>query len=199
MLMKRTIILLLLFFTTASVRAADKFNSTQKYQIMCWLVKRSENYKPITYRCSAGKKTVGWGFSRATGIKSVRNINHADRLFRQLISEKYNEVNSRHPELTYAQKAIVVSLMYNTGNLSTIERSNFFKHLKRGEIHKAIKFFKQWNKIKVVDKRGRAKYVVSPGLVNRRNFEAKLIDNSFSMNDYNLLKDQIHTIYHKNK
>lgn len=175
--------------------AQTKFTSTQQYQILCWVVKKAENYSSNSYYCEAGVKTVGWGFTKKCGITSVKDIKDADVKFRNLIQQKYNEVHKKYPKLTYLQKSIVVSLMYNTGNLSTIEDSYFFKYLLKGNIKKCILEFKDWNK--VYDKKLK-RYRVSDGLVNRRNFESKLLDNSFSMQDYLKLKTEIENIYKKN-
>lgn len=84
--MKYIIILLLLTSCTISefkkeeikiVSDNKKFTTTQQYEIMCWVVKKSENYRANVYKCQAGKKTVGWGF---TNVKSVKNIHHADEI-----------------------------------------------------------------------------------------------------------------------
>lgn len=174
--------------------AQTKFTTTQQYQILCWVVKKAENYSNNSYYCEAGVKTIGWGFTKKSGITSVKDMKDADIKFRNLIQQKFNEVDKKYPKLSYLQKSIVVSLMYNCGNLSTIEKSDFFKHLLKGNMKKCIKEFKEWNKVK--DKQTK-KYRVSDGLVNRRNFESKLLDNSFSMQDYLSLKAEIENIYKK--
>ena len=148
----------------------------------------------------AQKKTVGWGFNtEATGIKSVKSKAHADELFKDLISKKYNEVNRAFPNLTYMQKSVIVSLYYNTGSLIAIKKSGFMKYLLAGETKKAIKHFKAWNKVRVKDKRGNEKMVVSRGLVNRREFESKLLAGTFDMKDYESLKKDAQQAYQYEK
>ena len=200
--MKKIIILSLLMAGCASskqeetpeqikvVNNKELFTSTQKYQIMCWVIKKSENYRADSYRCQAGKKTIGWGF---TNVSKVKNIHHADEIFRDIIEPLYEEVNRSYPKLTYLQKAVIVSLYYNSGSLTKIKRSDFAKALVKNDIKKAVKNFKQWNKVKV----RRGKFIVSKGLVIRRSYEAKLLDGSFNMSDYNKLKQEVTNIYKK--
>lgn len=172
------------------VNNKELFTSTQKYQIMCWVIKKSENYRADSYRCQAGKKTIGWGF---TNVSKVKDIHHADEIFRDIIEPLYQEVNRSYPQLTYLQKAVIVSLYYNSGSLTKIKKSDFAKALVNNDTKNAIKNFKQWNKVKV----RRGKFIVSRGLVIRRSYEAKLLDGSFNMSDYNKLKQEVTNIYKK--
>jgi GH24 family phage-related lysozyme (muramidase) len=96
------------------------------------------------------------------------------------------------------QKAVIVSLYYNTGDIGEIRRSNFIKYLVKNDIEKAIDSFQKWNKVKVIIK-GKKRYIVSNGLVNRRNYETKLLDGSFNMADYDNLKKEMQTIYLNSK
>jgi len=168
----------------------ETFTSTQKYQIMCWVIKKSENYRQDSYRCQAKKRTIGWGF---TQVKKVKDIHHADEIFRDLINPLYEEVNRVYPNLTYLQKAVIVSLYYNSGSLTVIKKSNFAKALVKNDLKESIKNFKKWNKVKV----RKGVFKVSKGLVNRRSYEAKLLDGSFNMDDYNKLKQEVTNIYKK--
>jgi len=198
--MKKIIILSLLLAGCASskheqikvLNNKEIFTSTQKYQIMCWVIKKSENYRADSYRCQAGKKTIGWGF---TNVSKVKDIHHADEIFRDIIEPLYQEVDKSYPQLTYLQKAVLVSLYYNSGSLTKIKKSKFAKALVNNDIKKAVKNFKSWNKVKV----RRGKFIVSRGLVNRRSYEAKLLDGSFNMDDYNKLKQEVTNIYKKSK
>lgn len=174
------------------VNNKELFTSTQKYQIMCWVIKKSENYRADSYRCQAGKKTIGWGF---TNVSKVKDIHHADEIFRDIIEPLYEEVHKSYPQLTYLQKAVLVSLYYNSGSLTKIKKSKFAKALVNNDTKKAVKNFKQWNKVKV----RRGKFIVSKGLVIRRSYEAKLLDGSFNMSDYNKLKKEVSNIYKKSK
>jgi GH24 family phage-related lysozyme (muramidase) len=175
-----------------SVIGRDGFTSTQRYQILSWTIKSIENYRGNSYRCSAGHKTVGWGFnSKATGIKSVENIQEADVLFRDIIESLYKEVNNDFPQLSYLQKASIVSLMYNTG--PNIKNSQLYAKLKNNDIEGAVMELHRWNKVK--NKFGRK--VVNKGLIRRRQLEAKLLNNDFTMDDYHKLKLEVERIYAK--
>ena len=165
--------------------------STQQYQVMCWSVKKWEAYKKNPYYCQAGKRTVGWGF---TDVKSVKDVHHADRIFKQKIEECYAQINARFPNFTYMQKSVLVSLLYNTGDMKGIETSGFVKYLERGQKAKAVKRLLMWNKVKDPVT---GKHFVSRGLVNRRKFEAKLIEGTFNIEDYNALKKEVTVKYTK--
>jgi GH24 family phage-related lysozyme (muramidase) len=193
-------ICVLIFVTIAHCNVKKKktvikkelFTSTQQYQIMCWIIKKSENYRADVYRCQARKKTTGWGF---TTVKSVKDIHHADEIFKNIVNPLYEKVNEEYPTLPYLHKAVIVSLLYNTGDLKGIKKSKFAKSLVKNDINNAVAAFKAWNKVKI--KKG--KYIVSKGLVKRRTYEAKLLDNTFTMNDYNKLKSEISQIYKENR
>jgi GH24 family phage-related lysozyme (muramidase) len=207
--MKKLSIILILFILVFITSCSNKpikdnlntledgeiFTSTQKYQILCWVIKKHENYTKNYYKCQAGKKTKGWGF---TNVKNVRDIHHADEIFKGIIEELYIKVNKDYPTLTYLQKAVIVSLYYNTGDVTAIKNSNFIKFLVDNDIEKSIDSFQKWNKVKVIIK-GRKRYIVSNGLVNRRSYEAKLLDGSFNMTDYDNLKKEMEKIYLKSK
>jgi hypothetical protein len=178
--------------TVSSSKKNETFTSTEKYQIICWVIKRAEGYRSYNYRCEAKKKTTGWGF---THVKHVKDIHHADKIFHDTINPLFEIVKKEYPSLTYMQQGVIVSLIYNTGDLSSIKKSNFAKSLVKNNTDKALNSFLKWNKIKV--KKG--VYVVSKGLKNRRNYEAKLLTNSFTREDYNKLKSEISQIYKENR
>jgi GH24 family phage-related lysozyme (muramidase) len=178
-----------------NIVSTSKFTSTQQYQILCWVIKKHENYSKNSYKCQAGKSTKGWGF---TNVKDVKDIHHADEIFRDIVEELYVRVNKEYPNLTYLQKAVIVSLYYNTGNINSIKKSNFSKLLVKNEIEKSINSFKSWNKVKI-KVRGRKVYMISKGLTNRRTYESKLLDGSFDMADYIKLKQEVTEIYKNNR
>ena len=169
----------------------ELFTTTQSYEISCWIIKRAEGYSPKSYKCSAGKKTVGWGFCN---IKSVKNMQHADEVFKEIRNKLFKQVELAYPTLTYLQKSAILSLYYNSGNLQKIKDSGFSKALLLKDNKEAIRKFKSWCKITV-----NKKTIVIKGLQNRRCYEAKLLNGSFTMNDYLVLKKEIANIYILNK
>ena len=178
--------------TIQVAKSNELFTSTQKYQIFCWLIKKHEGFEAGSYRCQAGKKTVGWGF---TNVKSVKDIHHADEIFRDIVNPLFDQVSKEYSTLTYLQKAVVTSLYYNSGSLKKIRNSNFSKNLKNNNVKEAITSFKKWNKVRV----GKNSFIVSKGLVKRRSYESKLLAGTFTMDDYNKLKKEVSNIYLKNK
>ena len=194
------LILLLLFISctreetkTIEIKAIPKelFTTTQSYEISCWIIKRGEGYSSKPYLCSAGKRTVGWGM---TNIKSVKNIQHADKIFKELRNKLFKQVEKEYPTLTYLQKSAILSLYYNTGSLEKIKNSGFSKALVLKDNKKAIENFKKWCKISI-----NKKIIIIKGLQNRRTYESKLLNGTFTMNDYQVLKKEIEHIYVLNK
>lgn len=168
------------------------FTSTEQYQIMCWVIKAHEGYRSESYRCQAGKKTKGWGFTNSSDFDDIHD---ADEIFKDIVGKLYKEVNLQFPHLYYLQKAAIVSLYYNTGSMKNIKNSKFSSYLENDQITKAVKSFKTWNKVRA----SKGKFIVSKGLVNRRGLEAKLLDGSFTMKDYDKLKNHVSKIYIANR
>lgn len=169
----------------------ELFTSTQKYEIACWTIKKHEGFRQKAYKCSANKRTVGWGF---TSVKRINNIHEADIIFKQIVTNLFKEVNKAYPDLSYLQKAAIVSLYYNTGSLVKIKNSKFSQQLTLKDIPKATVRFKKWCKV-VINK----KVITIKGLENRRTYEAKLLNNAFTMQDYIDLKKEVALIYLQNK
>jgi len=169
----------------------EVFTLNQKYQISCWVIKLGEGYSATSYKCSAGKTTCGYGF---TNVKSVKDIHHADKIFQKIVLKLFKQVNKAYPTLSYMQKIAIISLVYNTGSLEKIKNSGFSKALVANNKKEAIKKFSKWCCVKV-----NGKTIVIKGLQNRREFESKLLNDNFTMNDYLALKKQISNIYILNK
>lgn len=174
-----------------TVSNKEIFNSTQQYEISCWIIKKSEGYSDKSYRCSAGKLTTGWGFCH---VKSVKNIHHADIIFRDLRNKLFKQVQKEYPKLSYLKQSAILSLYYNTGNLNKIKNSGFSKALEDKNIDEAVLKFKSWCKIKI-----KGKTIIIKGLQNRRNYESKLLSDNFTMEDYLKLKKEIEHLYVINK
>ena len=169
----------------------ELFTSTQRYEILCWTIKSFEGYSATSYRCSANKRTIAWGFCR---VKSVKNIHHADEIFKRIVASLFKDVSKAYPNLNYLSKCAIISLLYNSGDLDKIKRSGFSRQLNKRNIDDAIVRFKQWSKVRIDDK-----LITIKGLKNRRTFESKLLDGSFDMEDYLKLKSDVASIYLKNK
>ena len=131
---------------------------------------------------------------KATGIKSINSANDADAKFRSIFTPIKQRVDKDYSDLTPLQRVAVISLIYNTGSFELVEKSTFVKELRKGNIKKAKRSFLAWNKV-----RNGKRHVVSRGLTARRNFEAKYLDESFSKQDYNQLKNEVAKIYLANK
>lgn len=169
------------------IQPTELFSSTEQYQIMSWTIKKFEGYRSEPYLCAAGKRTVGWGF---TDVKRVRNSKHADLIFKRQLEKRWRVVNREFKHLTYLQRAAIVSLLYNTGDIKKIKQSSFVSALNKGNVGLAANRLQRWNKIRTYE--GMKEL---PGLTERRKFESKLLTGEFTREDYQQLKEEVSLQY----
>lgn len=132
------------------------------------LIKEFESYRSEAYVCPAGVWTVGYGTTRGVkkGVRITMEL--ANILLKADLAEFEANINRMvKVELSQAEFDSLVSLCYNIG-IGAFNNSTCLKRLNRGDYDGAFEALKWWNKITQ-----RGKKVISQGLVNRRNKEAK--------------------------
>jgi lysozyme len=143
---------------TSKVNAAD-------------LITQFEGFKPTPYLCSAGKKTIGYGFTQARYVSRGRMTESEAReiLNKELIPyfENLVETNVRKP-LTPNQKAALISFSFNLGEEPL---KKIAERINKGNFNEAANAIKLYTKVKKGNK-----YVQLQGLVDRREKEARLFD-----------------------
>jgi len=163
--MKLSYVLLLLFIPSLGYGWALK--ATQ-------LIRECEGFRPTVYKCQAGKKTIGYGFTdknlvakgsmtkdEANNILNVKVLT-AGRRIRRLVGTGV--------ELTDGQMAALISLYFNIGE-GNFKNSTILKVVKSGQLEAAPSAIRMW--VKYTDKKSGNK-LTSRGLVIRRAREIKL-------------------------
>jgi len=138
------------------------------------LIKESEGFRPVVYRCQAGKATIGYGFTdknliakgsmtkdEANNILNVKVLK-AGRRIRRLVGTDV--------KLTDGQMAALVSLYFNIGE-GNFKESTLLKVIKSGQLEAAPSALRMW--VKYTDKKSGNK-LTSKGLVIRRAREIKV-------------------------
>ena len=167
--------------------------STREYQIMCWTIKKYEGFSLEPYECVAGVRTVGWGFTSAVGVTSVKSVKDADEKFRDIIGKVKSRIDSDYPDLPNRYRIVLTSLVYNTGAYNALRKSTLVKYMRSGNLAKVKSTLMQWNKYKdPISNR----YVVSNGLTNRRKWECRILE-GLTEREYNQLKGEVASLYRK--
>lgn len=110
------------------------------------LIKSLEGCKLKAYQCSAGKWTIGYGFTR--GVKEGDTITQeeADKRFEDEVQNFANEVSLRlRVPVNENQFSAMVSLVYNIG-VGAFEHSTLLRFVNRMFFEEAANEFPKWNK-----------------------------------------------------
>lgn len=135
------------------------------------LIAQFEGFRPTPYLCSAGKKTIGYGFTQSRYVSRGRMTEPEAReiLNKEIIPyfEKLVETNVKK-DLTPNQKAALVSFSFNLGDKPL---KKIAERINRGDFKEASDAMLLYTKVK----RGK-KYVQLQGLVDRREKEVRLFN-----------------------
>lgn len=133
------------------------------------LHKETEDGTIRSYRCPAGRWTIGYGHTK--GVRSGMKITkaEADDILRADLVEFEDDVNKLvKVALTQAQFDALVSFAFNVGS-AALASSTLLRKLNAGDADGAAAQFIRWNKATV-----KGKKVVLSGLTRRRAAEAAL-------------------------
>lgn len=176
--MNKIIVLILGAFIMVNTNAAQKEVCAEIQAI--GMIAKYESFRSDWYRCSANKRTIGYGFTDSVLTKEELKLTsmtrqQADRILGREVRTILRQIKPLiKAELTETQRAVCVSLVWNIG-LPNFKNSTFLKrineHASDAEI---IAGLKMWNKIRQKNKdTGKMELVVCEGLVNRRAREAR--------------------------
>lgn len=150
----------------------DRRKFTEANEQSLELIKFYEGFRSTTYNCSAGKSTIGYGF---TGLKRSFITEEESNV---ILSELYYEMMDKvlvmvgDVDLTYQQTAALVSLGYNIGE-TALRNSTLMKKLREGDYDGARNEFFKWDKATIDGVKQPLK-----GLTKRRISEVALWDGS---------------------
>ena len=134
------------------------------------MIKRSEGFRPSVYRCEAGRKTIGYGFTSAALVsKGTMTEAEASAELNKICGEIVKGLRADlGTSLKESEEAAIVSFIYNVGwgNYKASSLRRLLKEGRRGAIV-GIEF-RRW----VYVRKGKSK-VVCRGLAIRRAREAR--------------------------
>ena len=139
-------------------------------------IKLNEGFKSEVYTCTAGKKTIGYGFtSKAIVAKGTITEEEATVILRDYVV-KCQAVVKRlvKVKLTNNQEAVLIDFVYHFGS-GAFSESTLLKKLNAGHYDQIPAELAKWVKQKkicngkVVKVNGKIQYETVQGLVNRAN------------------------------
>lgn len=130
------------------------------------LIKEFEGLRLKSYRCPAGKLTIGYGHT-GSDVKENMTITkkQADMLLKkdlQILAEMVDSLLKY--DVNQNQFDAILSFVYNVG-IGNFMKSKMLKYINQGKIKEAADEFLKWNK---------SNGVVLKGLVRRREAERAL-------------------------
>ena len=139
-------------------------------------IKLNEGFSETVYTCTAGKKTIGYGFtSKKIVEKGTITKEEATVILRGYVKACKKVVNSAvKVQLTKNQEAVLIDFIYHFGSGSFVN-STMLKHINNGQLDKVPAELAKWVKQKkvrngkVVKINGKIQYETVKGLVNRAN------------------------------
>ena len=161
-----TITLIALFVTINAFATQSSIKMTSLQKKAFDVITKYEGWKPSTYVCPAGRKTIGWGFTSPETIrKGTLTRNEADKMLISYIDGLSSYLDGQvQVKLTENQKAALISFIYNVGR-GNFESSTLLKKLNKRDFSGAAAEFSKWNK---------SKGKVLSGLTRRRADERAL-------------------------
>jgi lysozyme len=125
-----------------------------------------------TYRCIAGKLTIGWGCTEGVTEGMRETVPQLEeRLTRELIKHEAAVRKAvTWPQMTHSQFDALVSFSFNAGT-GALASSSMVKRLNAGDVDGAANAFMLWTKYTDPDT---GKKKTSRGLVNRRAREREI-------------------------
>lgn len=129
------------------------------------LIKKHEGLRLAAYLCPAGVPTIGYGHTKWVRLGQVITEAEAEQFLIEDLKTSEKEIDSHNLRLNQNQFDALVSFVFNVG-AGNFRSSTLLKRVRLNPNHPDIENqFKRW-----VYAKGR----VLPGLVKRRNDEAKL-------------------------
>ena len=147
---------------------------------LCGLLRGFEGLRLEPYKCPAGVWTIGYGATRTLGRRPVTALTKpitqttAEQMLWKSASRFYDAMEKAlRADASDGAKVAFASLAFNMG-VAAIKNSDALRAYNAGHLHTCKREFLEWRG----EWRGKGKsrkFVVLPGLVNRRAVEWKLI------------------------
>ena len=139
-------------------------------------IKLNEGFRSQVYTCSAGKLTIGYGFtSKAIVAKGTITEEEADTILREYVEACKKVIrNNVKVQLNENQEAVLIDFVYHFGS-GAFKSSTLLKVINAGQFDKVPAELGKWVKQKkvrngkIVKINGKIQYETVQGLVNRAN------------------------------
>lgn len=142
------------------------------------LIKKHEGFRPFTYLCPTGHKTIGYGFTDKKSLSYViMTKGQADEILIKKVKSIGQFLDRCNLRLTAIQKAVLIDFIYNVGRGNFL-RSTLYKYLKSGQYDHIPSELQRW----VYGHKGHKKIKLK-GLIKRRKLCAHLW--AFSIRNFN--------------
>lgn len=144
-------------------------------------IKLNEGFRSQVYICSAGKPTIGYGFtSKAIVARGTITEEEADTILRGYVEACKKVVrNNVNVQLNENQEAVLIDFVYHFGS-GAFKSSTLLKVINAGQFDKVPAELSKWVKQKkvrngkIVKINGKIQYETVQGLVNRANRRIEL-------------------------
>jgi len=170
--MKKMFIIIATLVTIINVNASD----LQK--ITFDLIARNEGFRSNVYLCSAGKETIGYGFtSKLYTSKKYMSKAEADKILMTYVDSCLRSVDQLklNAKLTDNQKAVMADMIYHFGSGAIHNANDLINAINSGDATRVKSQLMRWVKQRQI-KNGKVTYVTVAGLVNRQARLAQLWD-----------------------
>ena len=142
------------------------------------LIARNEGYRANVYKCTAGKLTIGYGFTSKQYVqKKFMSKAEADGILHAYVDACLRSVNGLDikVELTDNQKAVLADMVYHFGSGAIHNANDLLNAINSGNPDRVKAQLMRWVKQKKIangkivrDSNGKIVYETVSGLVNRQ-------------------------------
>ena len=142
------------------------------------LIARNEGYRANAYVCTAGKLTIGYGFtSKQYTSKKFMSKDEANKILHTYVDACLRSVNGLDikVELTNNQKAVLADMIYHFGSGAIHNANDLLNAINSGNPDRVKAQLMRWVKQKKIvngkvvrDSNGKIVYETVSGLVNRQ-------------------------------
>lgn len=140
------------------------------HQIAFDLIAKNEGFRSNVYTCTAGKKTIGYGFTSARIVaKNYISKAEADKILSDYVDQCLRSVDQLNlkVKLTDNQRAVLADMIYHFGSGAIHNANDLINAINSGDATRVKSQLMRWVKQKQI-KNGKVTYVTVAGLVNRQ-------------------------------
>ena len=134
------------------------------------LIAKNEGFRSNVYKCTAGKETIGYGFTAKQYVsKKFMSKAEADKILETYVDACLKAVDGLDIKvrLTDNQRAVLADMIYHFGSGAIHNANDLINAINSGDATRVKSQLMRWVKQKQI-KNGKVTYVTVAGLVNRQ-------------------------------